>query len=44
MLLDFHLWTGGGWITTISSKKPAGPIEETVPRGPIERPLPMAYQ
>jgi hypothetical protein len=42
MLLDFHLWTGGGWITTISSKKPAGTI--TVPRRPIEALLPEAYQ
>jgi hypothetical protein len=42
MLLDFHLWTGGGWITTISSKKPAGTI--TVPRGPIAALSLEAYQ
>jgi hypothetical protein len=41
MLLDFQCWT---WrmVTTISRKKPAGTIEEIVPRGPIEAPLPAA--
>jgi hypothetical protein len=42
MLPDFNLWTGGGWTTTISSKKPAGTI--TVPRGPIAALLLEAYQ